>query len=211
NIFELNKETYDSLAGEYQKRWKSYYEHQTEVLSHFVREIKSKNNAKEIKILDVGCGVGLDSAIMSDHGFKAEGIDFSSEMIKFARINVPGGKFVHTNLFDYDPGSKYKGVILDAFIHLFPKNHLQAVFNKIKDLTEEEGILYISTTLHDNPSEGFILKGDYENKKARFRKEWTKEEFLTELHKLGLQLIKYYEDKEDVYKKHWMNVLAAFS
>ncbi len=45
------------------------------------------------KILDIGCGSGQFSKYMISKGFKAEGIDLSSEMVKVAKERVPEAEF----------------------------------------------------------------------------------------------------------------------
>src|SRR6266487_1129699 len=46
------------------------------------------------KILDVGCGSGWKSKYIINKGFNVVGFDFSEEMIKLAKEQVPSGEFL---------------------------------------------------------------------------------------------------------------------
>ena len=93
-------------------------------LSRIVKEIPS---VKGLKVLDIGCGVGLDLYILSQHRFDVHGLDICPEMVGYARENVSDA---HVSQGDFLNGSiddVFNGVVMDAFLHLFPKS-----FEKIK-------------------------------------------------------------------------------
>ncbi len=54
------------------------------------------------RALDVGCGSGADTILLSDHGFDAVGVDFSTVALEKARTAAgdrPGVSFVQADLF----------------------------------------------------------------------------------------------------------------
>ncbi|MEK6938548.1 MAG: class I SAM-dependent methyltransferase, partial [Nanoarchaeota archaeon] len=85
-----NKNAYNRLAQEYNERCGKNLEHQEAVLSPFEEKLK-QDFEFPIKILDIGCGVGLDSLILTKHGFQVQGIDISEDMIEYSIQNVRRG------------------------------------------------------------------------------------------------------------------------
>ena len=203
----IHQNTYDSLAQEYNSRWRSYIPHQKEVLRPFKEKLKEEFN-EEIKILDVGCGVGLDLYLLDKEGFETYGMDISKEMIKHAQINVPNGNFKVSNFLNENMETKFNGVIMDAFIHLFPKEEVPEILKKLKSILNSRGYAYISTTKSNESKEGFIQKEDYKEKLQRFRKFWTREEMIEMIEKNGFKIISFYEDYQPEYGKQWMNAIV---
>ena len=203
----VNKKTFDALAGEYQGRWESSINHQKEYLSKFVHLLKRSNPSKKLHILDIGCGVGLDIHLLSKEGFKTTGLDFSEEMLNYAKINNPGSEFIYEDFLGFVPSTKYHGVILDAFIHLFPEEDCRQVLEKVKDLLEENGLCFLSTTNHDKAFEGYITKVDYNRGLKRYRKQWVKEDLKKFLEEIGYEIVLCYDDEQPHLDKKWMNFI----
>jgi SAM-dependent methyltransferase len=63
------------------------------VLDRFSEEV-----AVPARVLDAGCGVGLDTEILLARGYDVTGIDASAGMIAEARRRVPGGSFAVCSL-----------------------------------------------------------------------------------------------------------------
>ena len=53
-------------------------------------------------VLDVGCGAGTKSKYLIGKGLEVVGIDFSKEMIKIAKKEVPAGRFMVLDLDDIE-------------------------------------------------------------------------------------------------------------
>ena len=198
--------TYDKLAKEYNDRWN--IQHQEEVLTPFIDIVKEKfgNTAR---ILDVGCGTGLDLFVLmvNNRQFDLNGMDASPEMIKYAEENVSLGKFTVGDFTNAEPPEeKYDAIILDAFIHLFPSNLVRQILEKVKDFLVPNGIIFVCTTVHNVPYEGFVIKSDYTGEHKRFRKQYTREEFKDILN--DFKMLKFYEDTETEYDKKWMNAIV---
>ena len=63
---------------------------------------------KNAEVLDVGCGAGVPVAeFLVESGFEVTGIDFSENMLKLARKNVPKAVFIKkdTNKLDFAENS----------------------------------------------------------------------------------------------------------
>ena len=156
---------YNLLADEYNEKWKSYLRHQEQVLAPFEQRLRQKFQ-KPISVLDIGCGVGLDSYILSEHGFSVTGIDIAEKMISYACQNAPLADFSCVSFWDYQ-GRMAEGLVIDAFLHLFPKVQVPNILSKVRSLLVSGGYGFISTTKSLEPSEGyfemFITQRDGQN------------------------------------------------
>jgi|GEM_PF-1062181 len=208
-LHEIHKQTYDSLASEYNQKWKGYLEHQRSVLLPFVDLIKDKFD-EEVCVLDVGCGVGLDLFILNENGIEVVGIDLSSEMAKYAQNNVPDAKVLVGNFLEYNFDKQYQGIVMDVFVHLFPSEVVSEIFGKLKKLVVPGGYVFISTTLHDDAKEGWYEKEDYLGGQKRYRRYYTKKDFLELFDVFGVKIIKVYEDSNEVSDKHFINTIIQF-
>ncbi|MFA5332933.1 MAG: methyltransferase domain-containing protein [Candidatus Nanoarchaeia archaeon] len=206
-INKINKKTYNELAEEYDKKWKNYLDAESSALFYFIKELR-KSAKKELLILDVGCGVGLLSKILSEKGFQVKGIDFSGEMIKYAKINAPLARFKKIDFFAYSSKEKYDGIVLSSFIHLFPKEEMSNILKKITSLLLPEGVVFIATTYHETPSQGFKTKAGFAKKLQRYRKNWTAEELIKMLENENFEIIDKRNDFFEPENKKWINILA---
>src|SRR3989344_1361245 len=148
DYIETNKSAFNRLAHEYNKRWRKYLGHQETVLSPFEKKLKQDFEAP-IRVLDVGCGAGLDSYILTEHDFQVCGIDIAEKMVEYARQNAPRGSFEETDFFTYSNG-QFHGIVIDAFLHLFPKADVPLVLNKAKSLLVPGGYGLVCTTKNED-------------------------------------------------------------
>ena len=206
DIINMHKKTYDLLAIEYNNRMNLYTEHQKKVLEPFI-EILNENFLNDISILDVGCGVGLDLKIMNDQGFNTYGMDISLKMIEYAKKYNPTSIIVIDDFASYKFDLKFHGVLMDAFIHLFPKKEIEKIFQKLDSILLPNGFGFISTTKHNNPREGLRRKKDYTSKIERYRAFWSTDELEMSIKKFGFTIEKRYEDYESNFSKNWMNFI----
>ena len=79
NTSKQASSVYNGIAEQYAKKeFSKPSEHIEEFFS---------SASKNAKILDVGCGVGVDAGFMVAEGFEIIGIDLSKEMLNIARQN----------------------------------------------------------------------------------------------------------------------------
>lgn len=156
--------------------------------------------------MDVGCGVGLDSYILTEQGFQVNGVDIAERMVEYARQNVPRASFEEADFFTYSNG-QFHGIVMDAFLHLFPKADIPIVLSKAKSLLVPRGYGLVSTTKSEKSVEGYFKKEDYHERVKRFRKFWTEQELRETLEQNGLRIVDFYTDHEQAFNKIWMNAL----
>jgi 2-polyprenyl-3-methyl-5-hydroxy-6-metoxy-1,4-benzoquinol methylase len=125
-------------------------------------------------VLEVGCGCGASLALIAAQGFKAEGLDFSPEMVaaahKHSSCPVACVDFT-THAFKEQ---QYDLVFAQAFVHLFPKHTVKDIIKKLLALARRR--VFFSTTINELPSEGWEPKDGV----LRYRSRFTR----VELHEL---------------------------
>ena len=110
-----------------------------------IQEIPSINKLEvSRKVLDIGCGTGLNSKIIRELGYDVQGIDISDEAIK--RYNLNG---FHGQVFNIDEGLPFEDNTFDLVFMAEVIEHLVnpefAIEEIHRILKKENGILLIST------------------------------------------------------------------
>ncbi len=199
-----NQAAFDALASAYQLRWRTFLGHQETVLRPFEDALRARFE-RPIRVLDLGCGVGLDAHILFRHGFSLTGLDVSRKMIRFARRNVPRAKFVCGDFLTHRFSSRFHGVVMDASLHLFPKRDVHFVLEKTRQSLLPGGVGIVCTTKSAVSREGYSAKSDYPGSPKRFRKHWTRAELIRTLARHGFVIGKVFTDR--FAGKAWLNVV----
>jgi hypothetical protein len=132
-------------------------------------------------------------------------------MISYARYNVPQAKFREACFLESKFSRIYHGVIMSAFIHLFPKEDVGIVLNKVKSILIPGGYGLVSTTYSEHSVEGYYRKNDYNNKVKRFRKFWRRDELIETIQNHGLLIVGDYYNYSSFDNKTWINILFKCS
>jgi predicted TPR repeat methyltransferase len=106
---------------------------------HYIQ--KSKDQWKDAKILDLGCGTGWLLSFMSEHTNFAEGVEPSKNNIKIAKKNYPEIKIYNCGFFEFETKEKYN-LIISAMVFTHFKD-LKKAFKKCFDLLDQKGELQI--------------------------------------------------------------------
>ncbi len=198
-----NKATYDLLADEYEERVRRLRPVCEEALAYFSSYVKPGG-----EVLDIGCAVGSTVEILAGSGFAVTGIEISPKMAAYAQKRNPDSKIVVGDFLETDfRGEKFDGVLIWAFIHLFPKALMPSIFEKIKSILKDDGIALVSTTESAESKEGWYSKDDFDNKAKRFRKFWTERELRETLDGAGLKQVNL-KNFVDSYGKKWMDFIV---
>lgn len=93
-------------------------------------------------VIDIGCGLGYGTYLISKEGFRVKGIDYSYDAIKIARKRYSFIEFEVADACCYQEG-KYDAVVaLEILEHLpNPKNALK----NWRQMLNKKGFLFIST------------------------------------------------------------------
>lgn len=114
------------------------------------REIRNRIlAAKQLPVLDVGCGIGLFAAYLRESGFQGPitGVDPATDKIGIARESVPDSKFLvgSVDAFDGPPGHV---VVLDV-LHYFNPEDREKFLETVIAQVAPGGSAWIRTTLRD--------------------------------------------------------------
>jgi len=133
---------YDQFGKEYHSYRKSaenFYNSMIDmpaVLS-FLEDINGK------KILDIGCGSGLYSAILQQRGAVVTGIDISKTMLQIARQEVKDAKFHFADITDMSFPDKSFDFAMSALMLGYVENWDQA-FKEVRRILKPGGIFIFS-------------------------------------------------------------------
>lgn len=210
NYIKQNREVYDELAEEFEDKIVVREENNNHIASSFTKHLSKNFGDKKYKILELGPGAGYLCKILSERGNDVKAIEFSEKMAGICKKIAPKAHVIVDEFISHDfMGEKFDGILAVAFIHLFPKAEADNVLNKIKDLLNSHGILYIGTTIHNESSEGLYPKINFTKKLTRFRRKFTRDEFENMLKTSGLNIVEKndYVDNEEVGKT-WMDYVV---
>jgi ubiquinone/menaquinone biosynthesis C-methylase UbiE len=82
-----NQQFYDRISGNYDEIFVEHKRHAIKIAQLLVREFAGQESGTQI--LDVGCGTGLLSNILSTRGFNVVGIDFSQKSLALLHQRYP--------------------------------------------------------------------------------------------------------------------------
>lgn len=130
-----NEQSYDEIADEF-----SLSRENSSVDAEVVRFCELLKEGS--RVLSVGCGTGLPSErYLADSGLKITGIDISRKLLDKARQNIPEGKFLKTDISEFETGEQFSGILAWwSLFHLQPEEH-EIVFSKLHQLLEDDGYL----------------------------------------------------------------------
>lgn len=69
--------------------------------AEIVRRLQA-SSAQIRRVMDVGCGAGPLTKLLTDAGFDVTGIDTSADLLQLARTNAPKAHFIHASAYDVD-------------------------------------------------------------------------------------------------------------
>lgn len=203
-IVDENRKTYDFLAQNYESIVNKNFRATKEAVEVMAPLIIGE------ECLDIGCGVGLSTKMLSDSGLIMTGIDISPKMIAFAKKRNLQAKFIIGDFLQYRFEQKFGGVFSMAFIHLFPKKVAIEILKKVYKLLNKGGFFYFGTTVSEKSSEGWEAKNDSffpKNIRRRYRKHWVEEELEDILKEVGYNIVNIYHI-DDPRGKVWMDYLV---
>lgn len=96
-------------------------------------------------VLDCGSGTGYPGAVMiaTDAKRQLHGIDFSPKMVQLARSRVPTATFEHANMLDYEPATKFAGIVAILSLFELTRPQLEDMARKWASWLNPNGILLI--------------------------------------------------------------------
>jgi 2-polyprenyl-3-methyl-5-hydroxy-6-metoxy-1,4-benzoquinol methylase len=104
---------------------------------------------KMVRVLDLGCGPGVQARAVAEMGHEVVGIDVSEEAVEIARHAVPGGRFIVADVYDI-PWAELENAFdvvlaMEVIEHLYyPRRLLRAAHRCL----HQGGMFILSTPYH---------------------------------------------------------------
>ncbi len=142
-------------------------------------------------VLDAGCGDGVKSEYLAEHGMKVIGIDLSNAMIAIARREVPGVDFRVMDIRDLGGLSEsFDAVFAQASLLHIPQKEVSDVIRGFKQKLRPGGLLYVAVKerKEGRPPEELVGEDDYGYAYERFFSYFTLPEIKGILEKEGFAI-----------------------
>jgi len=109
------------------------------------------------EVLDAGCGPGIPVARILSHHFVVTGLDFSPEMVKAARRNVPKAEFLVTDMTRMRIQKRFCGVVASYSLLCLPPRKFLSAARNICAALRPGGLCFIA--LNDGDGGGLVRLG----------------------------------------------------
>lgn len=207
NYIDNNKKAYNQAAQIYNKKdilkgtQPLFYD------PWFKMIFKYFDLSKKNKCLELGPGTGQVAEYLYNNNFDVTCVEYSESMCKFLRKRVPNSKIIEANVLNVNfKQREYDLVVAMAFIHCFKEEDLKIILNKVYNTLKKEGYFAICTTVHNESSEGYFEKKDYDNI-IRYRKKWEEEKLIKVLVQGGFKIIDKFYQNEITKQKRWVSYI----
>lgn len=197
------KETYNKIAKDWHKDH-CKDEWWVKGTNEFVSLLKEND-----LVLDVGCGAGTKSKYLVNKKLRVTGIDFSKEMIKIAKKEVPSANFIVLDLDNIDNlQDNFDGIFMQAVLLHIPKKEIISKLKKIINKLKNGGYLYIAVKeKRKNGSEEEVkTENDYGYDYERFFSYFNKKEVMDFMEKIGLTIV--YDNITLLKNTNWIQVIG---
>jgi SAM-dependent methyltransferase len=129
---------YDPFAWVYNEHWSGPFAAQVMTA---LDALLLPGMSGSARILDLCCGTGQLAAKLTGRGFAVTGVDGSSEMLRYARVNAPSAEFVHADARDLRGEGQFDAVVcvFDSLNHILNFDELVTVFRNVRAALSPEG------------------------------------------------------------------------
>jgi len=164
-------------------------------------------------VLDVGCAGGVKSRYLIKKGLKVLGIDFSENLIKIAKKEVPEAKFLVLDINDINTlEENFDGIFMQAVLLHIPKEEAEDILRKSVEKLKQGGYLYIAVKekIPGGVDEETKTDNDYGYEYERFFSYFSLEDFEGYFKNLGLKMVykNVLPPSRTARKSNWMQVIG---
>jgi SAM-dependent methyltransferase len=135
----VTKETYEKSAKELALKFKKFTDMNKEVSLAF-----SYINLKNPCVLEIGCGTGRDAKEISKYTKNYLGLDYSKNMINFAKRLNPQLNFIVADIKKFNFPDKIDIIFASASLLHLNKTDFKVVMNNIYSKLKDNGIVYMN-------------------------------------------------------------------
>lgn len=194
--------TYDRIAQDY------YQDHKDDPWNSRFTKLFSESLFPGAKVLDLGCGPGIETEKLVGKGFKVHGLDLSPGLLEIARKRIPDAVFTEANILEPLPYESdfFDGIFCKAALLHIPHKEIEPVLQEIRRILKDKGVLYIS--VKKGSGEKIIQENDYGYAYERFFSFWESKELEPIFEKFHFSVIEKSQDSHQTYNTHtWLKYL----
>jgi 2-polyprenyl-3-methyl-5-hydroxy-6-metoxy-1,4-benzoquinol methylase len=112
------------------------------------------NRPAPLRVLDLGCGIGMLASSFLRTGCDYTGVDISEKAVEIARAKYPKGHFQVANIADLPLNGPYDIIIeRTVFIHLVEDEYWKSVIKEVSRLLSEDGLFVLIDHLPASPAD----------------------------------------------------------
>ena len=182
DITEKTKKIYDAGVSEYRKS----YIHVSRSAEDFIQYIP-----KGGKILEIGCGVGVDANFFAQKGHVVIATDISSQMIRQAQKDYPHPNitFLVADMFSLNfPNNEFDGLFGESCVMYAFKAEVPKLLKGFHKVLKKGGVLELG--LQEGVSQEFFLPESFPPYEEALVNVFSRNEALKLLKNAGFSLIK---------------------
>lgn len=173
-------------------------------LAEFAKQVRDSGGRR---VLDCGCGSGVQSKLLLDEGLEVVGLDLSPKMIAEAKKKVPGAKFMVGDMTKMNfAKDSFNGVYARASLLHIPKNLIPKVLKSIRKILTNDGIFYLA--LKEGEGEEEIEEERYGRRVRRFFSFFKSSEIKKLLSQAGFKIVSLIRHKRHAASQPWLRILA---
>lgn len=194
-------DTYDKIAHDYFK------EHESDTWDNDFLELFSRILSLKAKVLDLGCGPGVETKKLHEKGFEVYGFDLSKELLDIAKVQTPGASFLQGDMLRELPyeAEFFDGIFAKASLLHIPKEKIESVLKEILRILKKNGILHIAVKSGNGEKE--VKESNYGYEYERFFSFWSLEELKELFLKFNLTILKEGSWENFEKKTIWLKFL----
>lgn len=188
---KLAAEIYDKISSAYTAKFSEPSNH----IDEFLKLIP-----KGSKILDAGCGPGVDSAYMVSQDFEVVGVDLSDKMLELARKKSPNTRFEKADIreLNFDENS-FDGILASYSLIHIPKKDIQNVIKNFLKILKPDGVMCIG--IQEGKSEEVFITEPFKPDEKIFVNVISTEELRRLLEEHGFRIVDEFMRKAENTEK----------
>ena len=162
-------------------------------------------------VLDVGCGSGVKSKYLMDHGLHSVGIDISNKMLEIAQREAPDGTYHHLSMTALDELPEiFDGVFVQASLLHILKSEASGIVKKLVNRAKPGGLVYIAVkeVREGRPEEAVEKENDYGYDYERFFSYFTMPELERYLADADTKVVWKLRTQHPSGKTVWLQIIA---
>ncbi|MEK6963095.1 MAG: class I SAM-dependent methyltransferase [Nanoarchaeota archaeon] len=176
---------YEKIAVDYAKKFTTL----TDYFVDFAKLLPSR-----AKILDLGCGPGLEAVWLASKEYFVIGVDYSHEMIRLAKKRTSKVIFRHGDMRRANfPSGKFDALVLSYSLIHIPKKNIASLLRKTYSWLKKEGIIYVA--IQAGRSQEVFLSEPFKPDEKIFLNILSQRELIEALKDTGFSIIKQFKRK----------------